>query len=207
MQNAHGTAAVWRPSTEHEATSTLAAFIEWLRAAGLGPITGPAAVAAWAVAAPEAFADAVARFAGLRPGLGYAGNLARAMRWRGGIIVLGRTGRRHIGAAALRAGAVPARISAMLAAGDWPALVAQAADHLLWLDLRPDQPLLWPGPLNDSWPLGTVLAGATLILCETPPPDPQATAAELGAVLLRRPVAATARSCIPPRSPHAPPPA
>ena len=168
----------WYPSDEATATSTLAAFIEWRRADGGRELAGAAALWAWAAAEPAEFAAAIGRFAGLRPGLGYAGNLARAMGRRGEIVLIETGGARRIGASALLAGDVPQCIAAMLAAGSWAALCAHAADHLLRLEIRPDQRVAWRGPLDDPWPLGALLAGATLILGRAPPAD---------AISLRRP--------------------
>jgi hypothetical protein len=189
---------VWRPDDEAAATSTMTAFIEWRRATASHAPGGPAAIWAWAAAEPAEFAVAIGRFAGLDSGFGYAETLARAMTPHGRIVLLGAGGRRCIGAAALRRGELPGCIAVMLKAGDCDAvtlkagncdaLARQAADHLLRLELRADQRLLWPGPLDDPWPLGALLAVGTLLLCETPPADPAGLAAAEGAVLLRRPV-------------------
>ncbi|OJY70364.1 MAG: hypothetical protein BGP12_21715 [Rhodospirillales bacterium 70-18] len=181
---------LWHPSDEAMAASNIAAFIEWLRAGGRHSPAGPAGVAAWAQAEPAAFARAISDFAGLDPALGYAENLARAATGR--VVLLRPAGRREIAAAALSGPGLPARIAAMLKAGCSGMLPAQAADHLLWFDLRPDERLLWAGGLIDPWPLGALLAGATLILCDPAPADPQAAAAREGARLLRRPAAGPA---------------
>ncbi len=180
--------APWRPADEAQATSTMAAFIEWCRATATHAPGGPAAIWAWAAAAPAEFYEAIGRFAGLNADLGYAGGLARAMGRRGAIELIGAETRHRFDAAALLAGEVPECIGAMLKAGNCDALARQAADHLLRLELRPDQRALWPGPLADCWPLGALLAGGTLLLCETPPSDPEGLAVAEGAVLLRRPV-------------------
>lgn len=178
----------WRPADEAAASGTMAAFIEWRRATMAHAPGGPADIWAWAADAPAEFATAITRFARLDGDLGYAGTLARAMGRRGAIELLGTRTRQRIDAAGLRAGDLPRCIAAMLKAGDSEALVRQAADHLLRLDVRPDQRLLWPGRLDESWPLGALLAGGTLLVCETPPADPEGLAAAEDAVVLRRPV-------------------
>ena len=177
---------VWRPADEAAATSNMAAFIEWRRATAAHAPGGPAEIWAWAARAPEEFADALIRFAGLDSAQDYAGALAQAMGRRGAIVLLDP--RQRIDAAALLAGEVPACIAAMLKTADSAALAQQAADHLLRLELRPDQRVLWPGPPDQCWPLGALLAGGTLLLSDTPPTDPEGLAAAEGAVLLRRPV-------------------
>lgn len=166
----------------------MAAFIEWRRAAAAHAPGGPAEIWAWAAAAPAEFAAAIIRFAGLDGEPAYAGALARAMGRREALVLIGPGARQHIGGPALLTGEVPGCIAAMLRTADAAALARQAADHLLRLELRPDQRVLWPGLLDDCWPLGALLAGATLLLCETPPADPDRLAAAEGAVLLRRPV-------------------
>jgi hypothetical protein len=179
--------APWRPADEAEAAGNMAAFIEWRRAVAGHRLDGPAAVRAWAAAEPAAFEAAVLRFAGVEPGIGHTEALARAIEGGAALLMIGADPRRPIGAGDMRVGRVPPVVAAMLGAGGRAALAGQAADHLLRLDLRPDQRLLWPGPADGPWPLAALLAGATLLLCETPPADPGALAAAEGAALLRRP--------------------
>lgn len=175
----------WRPADEAAAAGNMAAFILWLAACRGRVATGAGWVEAWAAADPAAFAEAISGFAGIEPGLGYAHNLARS----GGRLVLRAAGGRWQAAAAVLAGdAMPDCIAAMLAAGGTAMLAGQAADHLLRLEVRADETVLWAGPVGDPWPLGALLAGATLVLCDPPPDDAEAVAAAEAARVIRRPV-------------------
>ncbi len=53
----------WRPSSEAEATSNLAVFVEWLRATGRRPAANPTDLRCWWAAEPAALLRAVAVFA------------------------------------------------------------------------------------------------------------------------------------------------
>lgn len=174
----------WRPRDEAEATGNRAAFLLFLAACRGVALDGPAALAGWAAAEPAAFEAAIRAFAGIGEAAGYVAALAGG----GGRLVLLEDGaRREWAAADLAHAALPARLARLLAAGTPTMLAGQAADHLLRLDLRPDQAVLWAGGLEDPWPLGALLAGATLVLCDPAPREPEAVAAAQGAALLRRP--------------------
>lgn len=162
----------WRPDGEREAAGNPAAFRLWLAACHGLDLPEPGGLARWAAGQPEAFGAALCAFAGIAPGLGLAAALARAP---GRLLRCGPAGCHPLAPSGLAADAPPGALAALL------------ADHLLALDLRPDDVLLWPGPPGDPWPLGALFAGATLLLCDTPPPDPAGAAAAHGARLLRRP--------------------
>jgi hypothetical protein len=163
----------------------MTAFILWLGACRGVAADGPGWVESWAEAAPEAFSEAIRGFAGIASGAGYAQALAGS---GGRIVLISAAGRLERPAAALDSENMPSCIAAMLAAGRSEMLARQAAEHLLRLDIRPDERVLWPGGQEDPWPLGALLAGATLVLCEPPPYDPQAVAAAEGARVIRPPV-------------------
>ncbi|MBU6497897.1 MAG: hypothetical protein KGJ41_12095 [Rhodospirillales bacterium] len=150
--------AAWHPPDEATAASNLMVFIEWLRASGLLPEADPAEVAAWRARAPDAFAAAIAGFAGLDT----QGSVRDAVRRAGGTLVLHRGGRRRV----WRAGAMPPDIAMSLELPGWDVVLELVADHLLRAETRPDHRLLWDADQTDPWPLAALLVGATVILAE-----------------------------------------
>lgn len=147
----------WRPADEAEATSNRGVFIEWLRATGRQPDAGPADVAGW-----RSDLDAMARFSGLRPDAGWAGNLRCNRGGREAVVHLGP--RRAWSRDALLDDAAWAEAAGAMADQPWETLVRVVASHLLDAETRPDDRLLWGGDPRDPWPWGALAIGATLIL-------------------------------------------
>jgi hypothetical protein len=179
----------WHPPDEAAAASTLAVFVEWLRATARLPGADPDAVREWAGREADAFSEAIAAFAGLDPA---AGNAANRLRYTGPreALVLRRGGvRQSWSRDALRHNQppLPADIAAAFHAGTWHDLVASVAWHLLDADTRPDDHLLWSGDPTDALPLGALICGATIILTDAPAEAPPFIAAEESATILRPP--------------------
>src|SRR5271169_4196246 len=129
----------WFPPDEPTAASTLAVFVEWLRATARLPGVDPDAIRQWAARDDAAFTAAVAAFAGLDPA---AGNVANRLRHAGPqeALVLRRGGiRQSWSRDALRQHRppLPADLAAALGSGTWHDLVASAAWHLLQMNTRP----------------------------------------------------------------------
>jgi hypothetical protein len=179
----------WHPPDEATAASTLAVFVEWLRATARLPEADPAAIRQWAARDETAFTAAIAAFAGLDP---QAGNAANRLRYAGPqeALVLRRGGvRQSWSRDALRQGTppLPADLAAALGSGTWHDLLAAAAWHLLRANTRPDDRLLWAGDPADPLPLGTLICGAAIILTDAPADALPAIAAEERAQILRPP--------------------
>jgi hypothetical protein len=179
----------WHPPDEATAASTLAVFVEWLRATARLPDANPDAIRQWAARDEAAFAAAIAAFAGLDPA---AGNAANRLRYAGPreALVLRRGGvRQSWSRDALRQGAppLPADLAGALGSGTWHDLLASAAFHLLHANTRPDDRLLWAGDPTDPWPLGALICGAAIILTDAPADTLPAVAAEERATILRPP--------------------
>jgi hypothetical protein len=134
------------PATETESVATRTVFVEWLRAVRGVSLSDATELPAWRHGQPDAFAAALAGFAGLDPGRGYGGNLLHACRPRDALVQ-----------------PVPQAIIPALR-GDWAGLIALTADHLLVADTRPDDRLQWPGDPADPWPYGAWLVGAVVVL-------------------------------------------
>ncbi|MCW3473631.1 hypothetical protein [Limobrevibacterium gyesilva] len=181
------TPTAWHPFDETAAASTLATFIEWLRASGRLADADPASVDTWRRADPAGFGAAIAAFAGLDPDRSPAANLLRFTGAREAL-VLHHAGQRRVWSRdALHSGTppLPACIADRLRALSWPALLDLAAGHLLDANTRPDDRLLWTGGAADPWPFGALIVGATVILAGDSPLDPRALAAAERAMLLR----------------------
>jgi hypothetical protein len=155
----------WCPPDEATAASTMAVFIEWVRAAARQPdpprwVTAraammgkidPQAVFRWEAEEPASFAAAIAAFAGLDERLGALGNRLRYAGRKEALVL--RCGGTRLAwsrdelRAACEVGvrnmpALPDRIAAALQAGTWDRLVAEAAFHLLHNNTRPDDRVL-----------------------------------------------------------------
>ena len=181
----------WQPPDEATAASTLAVFVEWLRATARLPDADPATIRQWSARDAAAFAAAIAAFAGLDP---RAGNAANRLRHAGPqeALVLRRGGvRQSWSRDALRQNLppLPADLAAALGSGTWHDLVQTAAWHLLRLNTRPDDRLLWAGDPTDARPLGALICGATIILTDAPADELPAIAAEELGEILRPPPA------------------
>jgi len=137
--------AIWRPATEAEATSNMAALIEYTRATSGLSLT-PAEILGFQGENPARLRALVADFAGLNPdappSAALAPHAARLQNPDGS----------------------SASIAAMLKTAGWDGLLDSLAHHLLVAELRPDDRLDWPGAIDDPWPLGALLAGATVRL-------------------------------------------
>ena len=137
--------AIWRPETEAEATSNMAAFIEYTRATS-GVCLTPAEILGFQGENPARLRALVADFVGLdldvAPGEALTPHAARLQNPDGS----------------------PASIAAMLKTAGWDGLLDSLAHYLLLAELRPDDTLDWPGAVDDPWPLGALLAGASVRL-------------------------------------------
>jgi hypothetical protein len=120
----------WRPANPQEATSNVAAFIEFARATGLADLE-PAEIAGFQAENPARFRALLARFVGLDPGSDLAALLAPYKS-----------------------------NPAMRARASWDGLLDSFAHYLLVEELRPDDTLAWDGAPDDPWPLGALLTGA-----------------------------------------------
>jgi hypothetical protein len=169
---------MWHPTDEATAAGNLAVFVEWCRATGRQPDASPARVRHWALADPDAFYDAVGEMAGLCRERGVARNLLRNAGADEALVLLARSGRLAWSRDQLRAD-LPSGLAATLQSLRWQDFLAVVADHLLAMQTRPSDRLLWTGNPDDPWPLGALLTGATVILCG----DPQLAARE-GATLV-----------------------
>jgi hypothetical protein len=180
----------WFPASEADATTNLAYLVEWLRATRGWENASPDLVRTWQQTDPSTFRAAVGAFAGLRPELGWQGNLLHGDGQEA--LVLWRNGQRTAWSrAALRATSahcLPPALAARLAAATWPELLALAAATLIDADTRPADRLLWQGDPADPWSLGGLLAGATVILPLDAAPDYAGLAIAERAGLVRRPV-------------------
>jgi hypothetical protein len=184
------TPSAWHPTDEQEAASTLAVFVEWLRAGGQMPDASPARVAAWRLAEPAAFRHAIAGFAGMNRAGRPRDNLLLATGPRAAL-VLHRGGVRRQWSRdewRQRQPALPADIDAMLENLTWPVLLDVAARHLLDAGTRPDDRLLWTGDAADPLPYGALVAGATLVVAEAQRDGGAALATAEGAVIFRPPL-------------------
>ena len=142
-------AALWRPATEAAATSTLAAFIEHTRATASLALT-PAETLGFQRKNPEQWRALLADFAGLNRAETLAAALApHAARLQ-------------------NPDGSPASIAAMHKSAGWDGLLDSLGHYLLTVELRPDDTLDWPGARDDPWPLGALLAGATVRLTAPP---------------------------------------
>jgi hypothetical protein len=178
----------WFPADEAEATSNRTCLVEWLRATRGWQDASPDWVRNWQQTDPQSYLAAVGDFAGLRPELGWLGNLLRRQH-RADLVLLRGERRTVWSGAALRAApmrCLPAALAARLAAAAWPELLALAAATLIEADLRSADRVLWAGEPADPWSLGGLLAGATVILPLDDAADYAALAAAEGARLTRR---------------------
>ena len=120
----------WRPANAQEATSNVAAFIEFARAMGLADLE-PAEIARFQAEKPTKFRALVASFAGLDPNSDLATVLAPYKS-----------------------------NPAMRVHASWDRLLDSFAHYLLVEELRPDDRMVWDGAPDDPWPLGALLTGA-----------------------------------------------
>jgi hypothetical protein len=168
------TARIWYPPDEATAASTMAVFVEWLRAAAAQPdpprwmsvwgeatrAIDPGAVFRWEAEEPASFGMALAAFAGLDESAGMAGNRLRytgpkeaLVLWRGSArMAWSRDGLRAVCQAGThqvvtRPDSLPAAVDAALREGTWDELIAETAFHLLHNNTRPDDRVLcqWDG--------------------------------------------------------------
>jgi len=120
----------WRPADAAEATSNVAAFIEFARATGAADLT-PAEILPFQAENPAKFRALLAAFAGLDLSADLAAQLAR----------------------------IPSN-AAMRARASWDGLLDSFGHYLLAEELRPDDTLVWDGAGDDPTPLGAMLIGA-----------------------------------------------
>jgi hypothetical protein len=156
----------WRPGSEAEAASTMATFVEWLRANRTVPDADPTFVRQWLRRRPGPGLDAVARFAGLRPELGWGWNLRRHTGDREAVVRVEPSGeRRRWSFDAIRLDETLWREAARQhACGSYQTLLRVTADHLLFAETRPADTLTWHGDPDDPWPWGALSVGARLVL-------------------------------------------
>ena len=123
----------WRPATAAEATSNVAAFIEFARATGVADLT-PAQIPAFQAENPAKFHALLAGFAGLDLASGLAPQLARVTS-----------------------------NAAMRDRASWDLVLDSFFYYLLEEELRPNDVLVWKGEPDDPAMLGAQLTGATVI--------------------------------------------
>ena len=133
---------LWRPRDEAEATSNLAALIEFFRARGGANDVSPEIISQLRQENSGKFAILLAVFCDLDPAEPIPPD--RFVRVEGPN--------------------ASARIAAMLKQADWPTLLASVAAHLLDAEIRPDDRVLWTDRSDNPWALGALAVGATLIL-------------------------------------------
>jgi hypothetical protein len=167
---------------EVEVSSNLAAFLLWLEATGRGLKTAEA-VRRWAGEDRAAFRRAVQDFAGLNPEQGIDGALTCLDGERVALVIRTAASREVWTRHSLRAG-LPMPLRQCLHGATWNDLLDWTADHLFAAETRPDDVLVWDGPVNDPWPLGALVVGAALVL--SPGEDAASAAAAEGARILRR---------------------
>ena len=119
-----------------------------------------------------AFLDYIATLHGLRltPGETLGFQRKNPVRWRALVADFAGVNLAETPAAALAPHAArlqntdgsPASIAAMLKSAGWDGLMDSLGQYLLVAELRPDDTLDWPGARDDPWPLGALLAGATV---------------------------------------------
>ena len=179
----------WFPPDEPTTASTLAVFVEWLRATARQRDADPDAVRRWMARGDAQFTAAIAAFAGLDAA---AGNAANRLRYAGprDALVLRRGGTRQSwsrDALRRKPAPLPADLAITLGSGCWKDLVATVAWHLLEAETHPDDRLLWAGDPTDPLPFGALACGATLILTDAPADALPAIATEEKAKILRPP--------------------
>jgi len=120
----------WRPADEREATSNVAAFIEFARASGVAELT-PAEIPWFQAENPVEFRSLLAMIAGLDPSADFDLQLARI-----------------------------SSNAAMRVRASWEGVLDSFAHYFLVAELRPDDVFVWDGAPDDPALLGVMLTGA-----------------------------------------------
>ena len=120
----------WRPADEREATSNVAAFMEFARASGVAELT-PGEIPRFQAENPAGFRGLLAEIAGLNPAAGLDSQLARITS-----------------------------NAAMRSRANWEEVLDSFAHYFLVAELRPDDIFVWDGAPDDPALLGVMLTGA-----------------------------------------------